>query len=284
MGDFRQMSMEVAIEGLLIVPRGFSLENALAAKPPALWFVLLLLQYYILFPLLFPLLRRIGPVAFAAASVAVTTVSSAWMVWALGDVHGMHGYIWSNWLPFRIAEFGVGMAMGYALIQHPQAVRRATSRIPVIAVSVIAGVAMHSYGSWIASDDGYLEALSYALIVAGLAVVMLNVIVMRPGLVLSSAPVRLLAFVGAMSYAALITNETFRVLNFYFLVQGWGFTAAWWYFIVALYVPLTVVLAYPLAAALGLLPPRTRTMPAPAREPAPALLPLDDPLPEATGG
>jgi hypothetical protein len=51
-----------------------------------------------------------------------------------------------------------------------------------------------------------------------------------------------------------------RILNHYFLVQGWEYSAGWWYFIVVIYVPVGVVLAYPLASVLGLLPKTTQKL------------------------
>jgi peptidoglycan/LPS O-acetylase OafA/YrhL len=268
-GFARMMSRDIAIEGLLIVPRGLSFQNALEAQPPALWFVLLLVQYYLLFPLLLPLLKRLGPAAFSALLLAISVLSSLWMMRAYGDIDRAHGYIWSDWLPFRIFEFGSGMALGYVLVCYPGQLRRTLSRPPVIGCAVLAGLAMHTLGSWLDYRNGYWNASAYSLIVVGLSVIMLVVICARPGFTLTSAPARLTAWVGTMSYAALITNESFRLLNYYFIVKGWLYSVGWWYFIVVLYVPLTVILAYPLAAVLGLLPKPPRAASNPVAPPPP---------------
>jgi peptidoglycan/LPS O-acetylase OafA/YrhL len=268
-GLSRVMSRDIAIEGLLIVPRGLSLQNAIEAQPPALWFVLLLLQYYLLFPLLLPLLKRLKPLAFSALLLAISIGSSLWMIWAQGDIDRAHGYIWSDWLPFRIFEFGLGMALGYALIHYPGQLRRTLSRPLVIISVVVAALALHTTGSWLDFRNGYWNAVAYSLIVLGLSAIMLTVICARPGFTLSSAPARLVAWVGTMSYAALITNESFRILNYYFITKGWLYSAGWWYFIVVLYVPLTVILAYPLAAVLGLMPKPPRAAAGPSGAPVP---------------
>jgi peptidoglycan/LPS O-acetylase OafA/YrhL len=263
-GIAREMSFDIAIQGLLIVPRSLSLQNALQAQPPALWFVVLLVQYYLLFPLLLPLLKRLRPLAFSALFLAISVGSSAWMIWAQGDIDRGHGYIWSAWLPFRSFEFAIGMALGYVLVHYPGPLRRSLSRLPVIACVVLAGLVLHTTGAWLDFRNGYWNATAYSMIVLGLSAIMLVVICARPGFTFTSAPARLVAWVGTMSYAALITNESFRVLNFYFLVQGWRYTAGWWYFMVVLYVPLTVILAYPLAVVLGLMPKPPRAAAAPA--------------------
>ncbi|MBI5285837.1 MAG: acyltransferase [Chloroflexi bacterium] len=271
MGTGRQMSPEIAIEGLLIAPRSLSLENAIEAQPRALWFVVLLVQYYLLFPLLLPLLKRLKPVAFSALFLAISIGSSAWMIWAFGDIDAAHGYIWAAWLPFRSFEFALGMALGYALVHEPGRLRRSLSRPPVVMSVVVAGLATHTVGSCLDSGNGYWNATAYSLIVTGLSAIMLTVICARPGVTLTSPPARLTAWVGTISYAVLITNEVPRLLGSYFLTQGWRYSAGWWYFMVVLYVPLTVVFAYPLAAVLGLLPKPPRAA-SPAAVPAPPAL------------
>jgi len=265
------MSRDIAIQGLLIVPRGLSFQNAGESQPAALWFVLLMVQYYLLFPLLLPLLKRLKPVAFSALFLAISIGSSAWMIWAHGDIDRAHGYVWSDWLPFRSFEFALGMALGYVLVHEPGRLRRSLSPFPVILGAVVAGVALHTTGTWLDFRNGYWNATAYPMVVIGLSAIMMTVICARPGFTLTSAPARVVAWVGTMSYAALITNESFRILNYYFISKGWLYSVGWWYFIVALYVPLTVVLAYPLASVLGLLPkPPRPASPAPVTS-APAL-------------
>jgi len=268
-GIYPEMTWRMAINGLLIVPRGLSPVNALQGKPPSLWFVLLLVQYYLLFPLLLPVLRRTGPAAFAALMLGVSLVSTAWMIWYWGTIES-HGHIWSNWVPFRLFEFGFGMVLGYVLVRRPAQVRRAVARAPVVIGLVVGGLAMHTAGSWMTPEDGYWNTYSYALIVLGLSAVMVPIIVARPGFVLMSLPARIVAWVGILSYGALITNESVRLVNTYFISQGWLYSVGWWYWIVVLYVPLTVILAYPLASVLGLLP---QERPA-AAQPSPPLAPV----------
>jgi peptidoglycan/LPS O-acetylase OafA/YrhL len=96
--------------GALVVPRILRDEWQFAPEG-SLWFVLVILQYYLLFPLLLPLLRRIGPLAFAAASLAVTWIALALMAALAGDL-----LRYDTWVqmaaPFRLFEFTAGMALG----------------------------------------------------------------------------------------------------------------------------------------------------------------------------
>ena len=72
----------------------------------ALWFVPLLLQYYLLFPLLLPVLRRLGPWQFALIGVAVTVIARTLLL-EYGDVI-MSPELYRRTLdtvaPFRIAN------------------------------------------------------------------------------------------------------------------------------------------------------------------------------------
>jgi hypothetical protein len=52
----------------------------------------------------------------------------------------------------------------------------------------------------------------------------------------------------------LIINGSFFLINDYLILERHQWSLFWWYYIVVLYVPLTIVLAYPLSAVLGLLP------------------------------
>jgi hypothetical protein len=68
-------------------------------------------------------------------------------------------------------------------------------------------------------------------------------------------PVRAIATLGVMSYAVLIVNDAMRLVASQLRVEGVD-GAAWWIFLVAIYVPFSVLLAWPLAIMLGLMPRR----------------------------
>jgi peptidoglycan/LPS O-acetylase OafA/YrhL len=180
--------------GLLLVPRGIEAEHWFAPSP-TLWFVLLLVQYYLLFPLLLPVLRRVGPLAFAALALCVSAGSSAWLIWAYGGV-AARLYWWNMWFPFRFFEFGIGMAVGYAMVVYPATLRRIFGDARVAAVLLAVAVAMHTAGGWIDAREGYWDAISYDVLVAGLAIAVVALGAARPGRVLQSAPARLVAWIG----------------------------------------------------------------------------------------
>jgi hypothetical protein len=66
-------------------------------------------------------------------------------------------------------------------------------------------------------------------------------------------PVRALATVGVMSYAVLIVNDPLRLVASQLRLEQVS-DAVWWTFLVAVYVPISILLAWPLARVLGLLP------------------------------
>ncbi len=257
------MEWDFARAGLLLVPRGLRAQY-LFAPAPTMWFVLLLVQYYLLFPLLMPLLRRVKPVAFASLCLSVSVGSSAWLIWAYGSI-GARGHWWSAWFPFRFFEFGIGMAIGYAMVAYPATLRRTFPGAPAFVALIALGVGLHTWGGWLDDGSGYWNSFGYQLVTAGFALLVLALIVARPGAILTSRPLRLMAFVGTISYPVLIVNGSFFFINDYLIIHGYQWSFAWWYYIVVLYVPLTIVLAYPLAAVLGLLPkPPRAAAPAPA--------------------
>lgn len=265
LGLAHMMDFDRARAGLLIIPRMFE-ARYLNAPSPTLWFVLVLLQYYLLFPLLLPLLRRIGPAPFAMMALAVSVAATAWLIGEYGSIWA-RGTWWRIWFPFRFFEFGIGIVIGYIVVEHPRALRRALSPRLALMALIALGLGLHTWGSWIDVRNRYLESFSYQLVAAGFAALVLALVVARPGTILTSPPLRLVAWVGTISYAVLIVNESFLYVNYYFIVQGYQWSVGWWYYVVVLYVPMTVILAYPLAVVLGLVPkPTSKPKPAPLAE------------------
>jgi peptidoglycan/LPS O-acetylase OafA/YrhL len=267
LGFGKLLDLDRVVAGLLIVPRGLD-RQYLSAPSPTLWFVLLLAQYYLLFPPLSALLRRVGPIAFVAVMGVTSVGSTAWLIYEYGSVAAQTHY-WAAWFPFRLLEFGAGMAIGYVMVYRPEVMRAVASSPFVLLAIVAAGVGLHTVGSMIDDTFGYWNAIAYPLVTAGFAAVAFAVVSMRPGAVLSSMPLRLIAFIGTISYTVLIVNESFLYLNDYFVLHGDQWSVGWWYFIVVLYVPLTVILAYPLAVVLGLVPKPSRAASGPSGAPVP---------------
>lgn len=283
LGFVRIMDWELALSGLLIVPRALSLER-FSAAPPALWFVFLLLQFYLLFPFLLRLLNAVGTLPFLALCLLVSLASTALLIQQAGEV-GRHGYLLSMWSPFRIFEFALGMAIGSSFVTAPARLSALLRGAPRMLALLLAAIAAHTLGGTFAADQGYVRAIAQPLIVLGLggAIVFTCILATRYARAFAAAPLRLLAWAGTISYGVLVVNESFRVVNLYLIMKGWQWSAGWWLYVVVLYVPLTVLLAYPFSVLLRLIPapqwwPRLRRVQRPDRA-APL---LDGPAPDST--
>jgi peptidoglycan/LPS O-acetylase OafA/YrhL len=242
----------------------------------ALWFVGLLAQYYLLFPILFVVMRRIGVVAFVLSSFALTVAANAWAVHEYAALE-LKFFLVTGWAPFRLFEFTAGMAVGWLLID-PRARRTLDAlRHPAITCALLAGgLAVHTCGDlligWWTGEQVversrvlYLQSLALPLVTLGLAMMALPLLAKRPSRVDASVPLRALALVGVMSYALLIVSDAMRLVASEMRasdVPG----AVWWTFVVCVYVPLNVAIAWPLSHLLGLMPKRA----SPARETVPA--------------
>ncbi len=234
--------------GALLAPRIFRDEWQFAPEG-SLWFVLVIVQYYLLFPVLLALMKRAGPWLFLAATLFLTIASLGAIVAADGDLIGHRAWVEMG-SPFRLFEFGAGMTLGYLIVRRPQALL-AVARPALTLTSVAAGGAIFVAGCLIAPNAGALATLQAPAIVLGLALMFAPLIVKTPGWLEASAPGRALAWVGVISYTVLIVSEPLRSVTHTMSAEraadawivGWA---------AAVYVPLTLMLARPLAVLLGL--------------------------------
>src|SRR2546430_12886835 len=114
----------VVVASMALIPRLTRAEWFFAPQL-ALWFVGLLAQYYLLFPLLFLLMRRMGVVAFLVLTFGMTVAANWWII----DNYGAPEFkFWlvTGWAPFRLFEFtaGVGGRWGLAAPAAAPARRR----------------------------------------------------------------------------------------------------------------------------------------------------------------
>ena len=109
--------------GLLLVPRILR-DQWQFAPEGSLWFVLLIVQYYLLFPFLLVALRRVGAALFLTATLVVTLVSLNLILAIDGNLSRLHRVL-DMGAPFRLFEFGLGMTAGYLLASRPGLVQRA---------------------------------------------------------------------------------------------------------------------------------------------------------------
>lgn len=278
----------IAFASVALLPRLLSAEKFFAPQL-ALWFVGLLAQYYLLFPLLFAAMSRIGVLPFLLLTFAATVCTNTWLVHEYGAIE-LKFWLATGWAPFRLFEFTAGMGIGWLLVA-PEARRAlAFARHPAVILAALSlGLGAHTAGDLLigrwsgeqlirSAPTLYWQALALPLTTLGLALLVLPILVRRPSRIDVSVPVRALATVGVMSYALLIVNDPMRLVASQLRLEDVS-DAVWWSFLIAIYVPVSVIVAWPLAHVLGLMPKRraTRTTSAWERdrrtERAPALAP-----------
>ncbi len=236
--------------GGLLVPRYWSNDWQFAPEG-SLWFVLLIVQYYLLFPFLMALLRRIGPLPFVALALAVTLLSLNRVIAVDGNLTQAASWV-TMLAPFRIFEFALGMAGGYLLATRPGELR-AQLRNPIGAAGLMScGFALFVAGNMIDSrETGHRVVLQAPLLALGMSLFFLPIVAKAPGRIEAWVPGRLLAWVGVISYTVLIVNEPLRSVTHTLRTEH--ASLAWrvlW--VGVLYMPITLLAARPLAVLLGL--------------------------------
>lgn len=243
------------VAGVLLVPRMFKNEWQFA-PPGALWFVLVIVQYYLLFSISLRALRRFGAGAVVIATLAINVMALLLMIGFAGDL-----LEYRSWLemaaPFRLFEFGLGIGMAAFVLSARKSDASGVggglvSDKPVRNVLVaLAGAVLLVAGCMVPLDAGYASALQWPLVIGGLGLMALPVLAARELVFERTLPGRTLASVGVVSYAVLIINEPLRSITH--TMRAEGASGAWlvaW--VVAGLLPLSFLLARPLAKVLGL--------------------------------
>jgi peptidoglycan/LPS O-acetylase OafA/YrhL len=275
----------VAFASITLVPRLVE-QQWFFAPQLALWFVGLLAQYYLLFPLLFVAMRRMGVPLFLVATFALTVASNWWIVDRYGAPEFKFTMV-TGWAPFRMFEFAAGMAVGWLLVAPEGRRWLSIVRHPAVcALALAGGFAAHTAGDLMIGEWTlrYWQSLALPLVTLGLALLVVPVIVRWPERVDSWRAVQAVATVGVMSYAVLIVNDALRLVASQVRVEEPS-QQVWWLFLAA-YVPVSIALAWPLARVLGLLPQQPARQRRVARAPARAA-PIPDgevvPAPSVAG-
>jgi peptidoglycan/LPS O-acetylase OafA/YrhL len=125
------------------------------------WYITLILQLYLLFPLLYTVLKRWGPVRFLAA-VFVLTVAYRFVAAYYLDTVPMgviypsaNSYLLFSFFLPRLFEFGLGMALAWWQVKSGAFIERAGCGLCFLAGTVCAfsGFALNAYRwGWIFSD------------------------------------------------------------------------------------------------------------------------------------
>ncbi|HZP57247.1 MAG TPA: acyltransferase [Dehalococcoidia bacterium] len=251
-------------------------ESAGGVPVNSLWFVPLLIQYYLLFPFLLKVERRVGPWSFALAAVAVTLAARAAIVPSnRGTVQWLYDsrYVWAL-APFRLSEFCLGISIGHLLATRRDAVGAWMQRGSDAAGVALLGLALCVTGLILAPRSDAEMIISDVVVHVGLALLIAPLLFRTPRRIEMSIVARALVFVGVVSFTGLITNDMMRYFASYLRYEDVT-GPAWWFFLWVVYVPVGTLLAYPLAALFGLLPSQragARNAPAAAAEDEPRRL------------
>lgn len=235
---------------------GWMFRQKLATVPVgSLWFVSLLVQYYLLFPFALRLLRRVGPWRLVILGLAIT-VACRWLLLSPAFDWVGPAYI-SRLLPsmafFRGSEFFLGMALGYLLVNDRDAVGE-WIRTPLdVASLVVIAFLLQMAGGVLGPMGGLYLGVSDVLVQVALVVYMLPLLFKAPGFLERTVVARALVYLGVVSYTALIVNDAMRYLASFLRYEEMP-DAAWWFFLVVIYVPVGTLIARPLARLFGLLP------------------------------
>lgn len=223
--------------------------------PDSLWFVVVLVQYYLLFPFLRIALDRVGPGRFIAAALIVTVVSKGVLIATMGGLLQGSAFRFDGGMaPFRIYDFALGMTLGYLLVHRREAIDEYVGSAFDIVGIVFLGLLFQIGGTLIDDRQAYFNAVAAPMVITGLTLLVTPLIVKRPGAFEASSVVRLLAWIGTISYAVLIANESLRLVASLLRVQGIDSGFWWWTFLIGVYVPASVLIAWPFAIATGLIP------------------------------
>ena len=247
----------------------------------SMWFVPLLLQYYLIFPFALRALDRIGPWRFLIAALAITFFSR-WLLLQFGPSFMETGYIartMTSFAPFRISEFAAGMVIGWLLVhRRAETAEYTTSPFDIAGLIVIAFL-MQMGGAVLGPRSDVTRTFADPMIGLGMAVYALPLLFKVPGMLERSVPARALIFMGVISFPVLIVNDGMRYIASFLRGQEIA-DPAWWFFLVVVYVPVGVLIAYPYALLFGLVPKQRRTREAPE----PAVTPPLDLQPAPGGG
>lgn len=182
----------------LLGDRIYPVDSIFYYANPAWWYFGLLLQLYLVFPLLFRLLQKLGPVRFLVLC-AVITFGSRYLLLLVLSTHGY--YVQGAFFGARLWEFALGMVLGLLYRRFPREVEHRLFSFPTILSGVVVyGLGLYSYATiqtYIAND---------ALIGTGLFIILAHIarwceLLPRLG--------ALLAYVGAFSYGLYLLHQPY---------------------------------------------------------------------------
>lgn len=165
---------------------------------PAWWFFGLIVQLYLVFPLLAALLHRIGPALFLAIAAGFT-IASRWLLLDVIDANGI--FVQGAFFGSRLWEFAAGMSLGWLLRRERTRTLAWLLGAPGFAAGVLlytAGFLSYRPGPSFTCTDG-LVGMGLFLLLAHLSRGLLSL----PGLR------RPLLFLGATSYGFYLLHQPY---------------------------------------------------------------------------
>ncbi len=178
--------------------RVFPIDKMFFYLVPAWWFMGLLIELYIVFPLLFRLMDRLGWMKYLGLCVLSSSVAK----YVLVDIVNANGYYeMGGFFVCRLWEFGAGMALGKLVGERPDWVLgRLLSWKGFFAGAILYSLGLFSY------QPNFLYVFSDGLTAMGLSVILLHVayrLDTAPGLG------RSLALAGVYSYSIYLFHQPY---------------------------------------------------------------------------
>lgn len=180
--------------------RIYPLEEIFFYANPAWWYFGLLIELYLVFPVLFRLLQKAGVVWFLLCAGAFTLVSRSLLLGVI-PVHGY--YLQGAFFGARLWEFALGMALGALSRKQPILLEKSL----FARNSLLAGVVVYGLGLW-----SYRGTWSYVftdpLIGTGLFIIMAHVAV---GMCYVRRLASMVSYVGAFSYGLYLLHQPYVI-------------------------------------------------------------------------
>jgi peptidoglycan/LPS O-acetylase OafA/YrhL len=207
----------------LLGDRVYPVESIFYYINPAWWYFGLLIQLYLIFPLLFRMLQKLGPTMFLVVCGVVTLAVRYVLLFTL-SAHGY--YVQGAFGGSRLWEFALGMVLGVLYRRSASDTDQKLFSFPAIAFGVVLYVlGLYSY----ANSTTYI--FNDALIGTGLFVILAHVarwcdLLPRLG--------GTLAYVGAFSYGLYLLHQPYVIYfgermrdmsELLFTVLAWGIIA-----------------------------------------------------------
>jgi peptidoglycan/LPS O-acetylase OafA/YrhL len=168
---------------------------------PSWWFFGLLIELYLVYPLLYKAMRRFGPAKFLTLC-ALVTVLSRYLLFGVLEASG--NYIQGAFFGARLWEFAVGMVGALLYRQRPSAVEGGLFSYPVL----VGGLVIYVLGLY-AYQPNFLYAFSDGLVATGLFVMLAHL--MRWILCNTPKAGALLTTVGVYSYGIFLLHQPYMI-------------------------------------------------------------------------